>query len=101
MAPDASEILKSFVPAILKGGLELEMRIVEPRANGAFGSFENLGDVRMGHALDVEHRNHHSMGFRQLLHRFVQFNLKLVEVRLLLRIRLVGAVNERRILLDG
>ena len=72
---------------------------METRTNGAFGCFENLGNIPMGHALDVEHRHNHSVGFRQLHHRFVQFYLKFVEIRLSLGIRLVGVVDERGIVL--
>ena len=72
---------------------------MKPRANGAFGCFEYSGDLRMGDSLDIKHRYHHSMRFRQRLHCFVQFYLQLIEIRLALRIGFMSGVDQRGILL--
>ena len=58
------------------------MCIEEPRAHRPFGNPEDFCDLRMRHALDIEHRHHRTMIGRKLEHRFIQALLEFAEIRL-------------------
>ena len=57
------------------------LRIVEAGANGSDGAIHYFGYFMMAQAIDFKKRYHGAMLGRQLLHRIVQFFLKLMDER--------------------
>ena len=69
--------------------MEQLFRIVEPRTHRAHGAIHDIGDFLMAESFDFKKCNHGTVLGRQLLHRIVQFFLKLVHKRIAISIRLI------------
>ena len=76
------------------------MGVKETGPDGSWTDFQNLCDVVVRHAHDVEHRDYCPVIFGQLLHGPVQSFLELQKVHFPARIRLGCGLNKVRVILN-
>ena len=85
---------------LMKGVLQLTVRVKKTRPDGSFGDLEDFGNFSMRNSLNIEHGDDDSMVVRQPGHRCVQFFLQFVDGNFLGRIAIAGGRNEVGVVFD-
>ena len=81
--------------------LQLPMCVEKSRPDSAFGDAHDLRDLGMRHPLDIEHRDHSAMIWRQFLEGFVQALLEFAKVRFTDRRARGRELDELLVVLDA
>ena len=76
------------------------MGVEEAGTHGALGNPQDLADLGVRHPLDVEHRDHHSVFYRQLHHRLVQSLLEFGKIGFPHRVAAGGQFQKLFVILD-
>lgn len=85
---------------LMKGVLQLTVRVKQTRPDGSFGDLEDFGNFSMRYSLNIEHGNDDSMVVRQPGHGRVQFFLQFVHGDLLGRITIACGRNKVGVVFD-
>ena len=90
-------IAEPFVPCVLQGGLQLQMGVMQARADGTFGGVEFARDFSVRHSLEVEHGHDAAVSVGKFFECLVEACAKFADDGLAFRIGAMAGINERGI----